>query len=287
MLRLLTVHAHPDDESSKGAATLARYAADGVDVLVATCTGGERGRVLNPRLDTPDVAADLPAIRRAEMAEAKRILGVGQRFLGFVDSGLPADGEALPADCFALVPLPVAVRALVALIREFRPQVVITYDPTGGYPHPDHIRTHQVSVAAFDAAGDPAAYQDAGQVWQPAKLYYQGAYSKQWFQTLHDALTARGLPSRIGPVLDDWPADAPDLVLTTRVPCAEYFATRDQALFAHRTQVDPDHPMFAHPRELEREVWPTEDYHLARSLVPGHGPADGPEDDLFAGLRSD
>ncbi|WP_067490350.1 mycothiol conjugate amidase Mca [Actinomadura hibisca] len=277
-LRLLTVHAHPDDESSKGAATLARYAAEGVDVLVATCTGGERGDVLNPALDRPEVRADLPAIRRAEMAAAREILGVRQRFLGFVDSGL---GEP-PDGCFAVQPLEKAAAPLVALIREFRPHVVVTYDETGGYPHPDHIKTHQVTVDAFDAAADPARYPDAGAPWRPLKLYYQGALSRAWFQTLHDAMTERGIDSAVGPLLAEWPDTAPTLDITTRVPCAEYFATRDRALLAHATQIDPNAGFMLHPRDIERAVWPTEDYHLARSTIP----AELPEDDLFAGLRS-
>ena len=158
-LRLLSVHAHPDDESSKGAATLARYAAEGVDVLVATCTGGERGDILNPAVDTAETRAGLPAIRRREMAAAARILGVRQRFLGLVDSGLR---EPLPEGCFAALPLAEAAAPLVAVIREFRPHVVITYDESGGYPHPDHIRTHEVTVEAFSAAADPARYPGAG-----------------------------------------------------------------------------------------------------------------------------
>ncbi|MCP2167318.1 mycothiol conjugate amidase Mca [Goodfellowiella coeruleoviolacea] len=280
-LRLMSVHAHPDDESSKGAATLAKYAAEGVDVLVVTCTGGERGDVLNPAMDRPDVRANLAEIRRAEMAAARQILGVRQQFLGFVDSGLPAAGEALPADCFAVQPLAEATERLVGLIREFRPHVVITYDPTGGYPHPDHVRTHQVTAAAFASAGDGTHYPAAGEPWQPLKLYYHGALSRAWFQTMHDALTARGLDSGMREVLAEFPEDAPALEITTRVPCAEHFATRDRALLAHATQIDPDAGFMRHDRDVERQVWPTEDYHLARS----HVEVTLPEDDLFTGVR--
>src|SRR5450432_3985873 len=147
-LRLMAVHAHPDDESSKGAAAMARYVRDGVDVLVCTLTGGERGDILNKAMDRPEVRADLPAVRRAEMARAREILGVDQQFLGFTDSGLP-EGDPLPplpAGCFALEPLEAAARPLVAAVREFRPHVMLTYDENGGYPHPDHIMTHKVSV---------------------------------------------------------------------------------------------------------------------------------------------
>ncbi|MEW9554156.1 mycothiol conjugate amidase Mca [Nonomuraea sp. NPDC050783] len=280
-LRLMSVHAHPDDESSKGAATLAKYAAEGVDVLVVTCTGGERGDVLNPALDRPGVRERLPAIRRAEMAAARRILGVRQHFLGFVDSGLPAPGEPLPAGCFALAPLEEAAGRLVALVRAFRPHVVVTYDETGGYPHPDHVRTHEVTVAAFDAAGDPGRFPGTGEPWRPAKLYYHGALSAAWFRTMHEALTARGLDSGMAAVLAELPGDAPAVAPTTRVPCAEYFEVRDRALLAHATQIDPHAGFMRHDRDVEREVWPTEDYRLARS----HVATTLPEDDLFAGLR--
>ncbi|MFJ2867544.1 mycothiol conjugate amidase Mca [Kitasatospora sp. NPDC087314] len=283
-LRLLSVHAHPDDESSKGAATLARYAAEGVDVLVATCTGGERGSVLNPALDRPEVRADLTRIRREEMAAARDILGVRQQFLGFVDSGMPGPEEPLPEGCFAAQPVAVAAAPLVALIRQFRPQVVVTYDETGGYPHPDHVMTHQVTVEAVEAAADPDRHAEAGEPWQVAKLYYHLALSRAWFQTLHDAMTERGVASGMGELLAGWPDTRPALATTTRVACAEQFAVRDAAMLAHATQVEPGVAFMAHPRDIEREVWPTEDYHLARSRVPGAG--EWPETDLFAGLRS-
>ncbi|MGW1178059.1 mycothiol conjugate amidase Mca [Kitasatospora sp. NPDC002543] len=285
-LRLLSVHAHPDDESSKGAATLAMYAAEGVDVLVATCTGGERGSVLNPAMDRPEVRADIARVRREEMAAAREILGVRQEFLGFVDSGMPGPGEPLPVGCFAAHPVELAAVPLVALIREFRPQVVVTYDETGGYPHPDHVMTHRVTVAAVEAAADRHRHPEAGEPWQVSKLYYHLALSRAWFRALHEAMTERGVPSGMGELLADWPDTPPALATTTRVACAEQFAVRDAAMLAHATQVQPGVAFMAHPRDIEREVWPTEDYHLARSLVPGPGPG-GIETDLFAGLRAD
>src|SRR5919202_4017595 len=167
-LRLMAVHAHPDDESSKGAAATARYVAEGCEVMVVSCTGGERGDILNPALQgSPEVARDVAGLRRMEMAAAAEALGIQHVWLGFVDSGLP-EGDPLPPlppGCFALTPLHVAAEPLVRVMRQFRPQVVTTYDENGGYPHPDHIMCHRISVIAFDAAGDPDAYPDAGEPW--------------------------------------------------------------------------------------------------------------------------
>ncbi|GAA3059848.1 mycothiol conjugate amidase Mca [Pseudonocardia yunnanensis] len=282
-LRLMAVHAHPDDESSKGAATMARYVAEGHEVMVVTCTGGEAGSILNPAMDRPGVLDDLPAVRRAEMAHAAEILGVEHRWLGFVDSGLP-EGDPkppLPEGCFAVQDLEVATRPLVALMREFRPHVVITYDETGGYPHPDHIRCHEISVAAFDAAGDPDLYPGTGEPWQPLKLYYSHGFSKKRMVLFHEALLARGLESPYHEWLQNW-ADRPDASerVTTRVQCGDWFEVRDRALLAHETQIDPTSRWFFVPLDIQREVWPTEDYELVRSFVD----SPTPEDDLFTGV---
>ena len=287
-LRLMAVHAHPDDESSKGAASMAKYAAEGVDVLVVTCTGGERGSVLNPKLDRPDVWENIATIRREEMERAREILGVRQAWLGFVDSGYP-EGDPpppLPEGCFALLPVEEAAGPLVALIREFRPHVVTTYDEDGGYPHPDHVMCHKISVAAFDAAGDPDRYPDAGEPWQPLKLYYHMGHSRARFVALHEWFLAAGLESPYGEWLEHWdPEHDKGHRVTTRVECGDWFEVRDDALRAHATQVDPDGFWFRVPLEVQRKVWPTEDFELVRSLVPAQL-ADGEvEDDLFADVR--
>ena len=283
-LRLMAVHAHPDDESSKGAAATARYVAEGVQVLVVTCTGGERGSVLNPKLDRPEVWANIAEIRRAEMDAARSILGIEQAWLGFVDSGLP-EGDPLPPlpeGCFGLMDVATAAKPLIKLMREFRPHVVTTYDENGGYPHPDHIMCHKVSVAAFDAAGDPERYPELGEPWQPLKLYYNSGWSKARMLALHEGMLAEGLESPYGEWLEKWEdrADRGDKI-TTRVDCGEYFHVRDDALRAHATQVDPDGFWFHVPMELQQRVWPTEDFELVRSLVD----SPVPESDLFAGVR--
>jgi mycothiol S-conjugate amidase len=281
----MAVHAHPDDESSKGAATMARYVRKGAEVLVCTMTGGERGDILNKAMERPDIRANLASVRRAEMARAREILGVEQRFMGFTDSGLP-EGDPLPPlpeGCFALEPLETAARPLVQAVREFRPHVLLTYDENGGYPHPDHIKTHQVSVEAFEAAGDPDRYPGTGEPWQPLKLYYFVTFHLAKFTALHEQMVQLGLESPYGKRLEEWKQDPerPPLEITTKVPCADYFEVRDQALIAHATQIDPESSWFACPIEVQRAGWPTEDYHLARSLVD----TEIPEDDLFAGVR--
>jgi mycothiol S-conjugate amidase len=283
-LRLMAVHAHPDDESSKGAATMAKYVAEGVDVLVVTCTGGERGSVLNPKLDRPDVWENIAEIRKQEMAAARAILGVDQAWLGFVDSGLP-EGDPLPPlpeGCFGRQDVEQAAAPLVGLMRSFRPHVVTTYDETGGYPHPDHVMCHKISVAAFDAAGDPARHPEQGEPWQPLKLYYDIGFSRARVSALHEAMLAAGLESPYQEWLERW-EDREDKGprVTTRVECADYFPVRDDALRAHATQVDPDGFWFHVPMEVQRKAWPTEDFQLVRSFVD----SPLPESDLFAGVR--
>ena len=290
-LRLMAVHAHPDDESSKGAATMARYVREGIDVMVCTMTGGERGDVLNPAMDRPEVKANMARIRQEEMAKARDILGVQQRFMGFVDSGLP-EGDPkppLPDGSFALVPLAEAAAPLVKAVREFRPHVILTYDENGGYPHPDHIKNHQVTVEAFEAAADPDRYPEAGEPWQPLKLYYFVSFHQAKYVALHEEMLRRGQDSPYEKIFAQWEERARkraelgirQLEITTRIDTADYLEIRDQALLAHATQIDPNSAWFDCPLDVQRAAWPTEDYHLARSLVD----TELPEDDLFAGVR--
>ena len=284
-LRLMAVHAHPDDESSKGAATTARYADQGLEVLVVTCTGGERGAVLNPQYPAIEGGIDaMRAIRRTEMAAAANALGVRQHMLGFVDSGLP-EGDPLPPlppGCFALTPLEQATAPLVELVREFRPHVMTTYDPSGGYPHPDHVMCHRVSVEAFETAADVERYRGRGDPWRPLKLYYNHGFSMARMRAMHEALIASGRESPFGEWIGSRQArESPERTVTTQIECAAWFPRRDDALRAHATQIDPDGFFFAIPREVEAQTWPYEDFELAVS----HVPTTLPEDDLFAGIR--
>lgn len=288
--RLLAVHAHPDDESSKGAATLAHYAAAGVRVLVVTCTGGERGDVINPKMkDLDGITERIHQIRSDEMSRAVEILGIEHRWLGFIDSGFPQIDEAtgivpsVPDGSFAATPIEISGSALVEIVRNFRPHVMTTYDELGGYPHPDHIRAHQVALHAYEVAGDPAFYQDAGEPWQPLKLYYNQQFPLERMIALDAAMRERGLTSPYGERIAKYEQSRPTRI-TTHVRCAEFFDQREQALRAHATQVDFDGPWFACPIEIQQSVWPTEEYELARSKV---GSVDVVESDLFADLQLD
>ncbi|WP_181421539.1 MULTISPECIES: mycothiol conjugate amidase Mca [unclassified Curtobacterium] len=288
--RLLAVHAHPDDESSKGAATAAKYVADGAQVLVVSCTGGEAGDILNEQLpDTAKARAhrDMAGFRRTEMAAAQAALGIDHVWLGYHDSGLPdaEKGETVRPGTFATVPLEYSTEALVRVIRRFRPHVLVTYDENGGYPHPDHIRTHEVSVAAWRDAADPETYPDAGPAWSVSKLYYERTMNPRRITAFHEALREREPDNPLLEQLGEWVerfADRPDLA-TSHVDVHEYFDARDAALRAHASQVPPDSPFFFWPNDLLAEVWPTEDYQLVESRVP----TELPESDLFAGIPSE
>lgn len=318
-LCLLTVHAHPDDEASKGAATVARYHAEGVRTVLVCCTGGEEGDILNPAMDTPEVRADLPAVRRRELQAATDAIGYDEVvLLGYRDSGMPDSEANADPRCFARAPLDEAVGRLVAVVRRERPQVIVTYDEDQrGYPHPDHLRVHEISVLAFEAAGDPAAYPEAGPAWQPAKLYYVG-WSSARVLAMHEKFRELGIES---PFDDEWlqRATSNTRTYTTVIDVGDHTDVRRAALLAHATQIDPTSPFwFGLPPEVARGVHPVDEYVLARrarhpgavdgerrgvaggdevddaAFDPGSlhlgadvGGADGApvEDDLFAGVR--
>jgi mycothiol S-conjugate amidase len=281
-LCVMTVHAHPDDESSKGAPTIAKYHAEGVKTVLVCCTGGEEGDILNPALDRDDVRADLPAIRARELAEATAIIGYDHvQMLGYRDSGMAGSPSNQHSDSFARADATEVLEKLVRLIRHHRPQVVVGYDDEEFYPHPDHLRVHDVTLEAVDAASDAAAYADAGEPWQVAKVYYT-VWSLQKLKTLHEGLLAIGADS---PFPEEFfsSADA-DSRITTRVDVTGWFQVRNEALRAHATQIDPNSPIwFGLPEEELRELFGEDDYRLARS-IPEIGFEDD-ETDLFRGLR--
>ncbi len=297
-LCLLTVHAHPDDEASKGAGTVARYHAGGVHTVLVCCTGGEEGEVLNPAMDTPEVHARIAELRAEELARAAAIIGYDEVvMLGYRDSGMAGSESNDNPLCFARAPYDEAVERLVQVVRRTRPQVMVIYgDDQSGYPHPDHLRVHEIGLAAYEAAGDPKRYRDAGAAWQPRKLYYT-MFSVQRFREVHEKFEELGLES---PFDEEWRKRWKDVsaeAVTTSVDISDFADVRRESLLAHATQVDPKSPFwFGLPPEVMRSIHPYDDYRLARTAVPGQGPEDPPiidvspaldgeaEGDLFAGL---
>ena len=287
-LCLLTVHAHPDDEASKGAGSVARYHAEGVHTVLVTCTGGEVGEILNPAMDRPGVRERLNQIRREELDAAAAIIGYDEVvLLGYRDSGMPGAPDNADPRSFAQAPLEEAVERLVAVIRRVLPQVVVTYpEDQSGYPHPDHLRSHEVTTAAFAAAGDPQLYPDAGPPWAPQKLYWV-TWSARRIQRTHEAYLRLGLESPYDEErLDRAAAALAAATATTVIDISGYTAVQADALRAHATQVDPtSRHWFGLPPGVAETVWPYDEYVLAEDRTGRPAPGPGGEDDLFAGVR--
>ncbi|MHB1534380.1 MAG: mycothiol conjugate amidase Mca [Acidimicrobiales bacterium] len=289
-LCLMCVHAHPDDEASKGAGTVARYHEQGVHTVLVTCTGGEQGEILNPAMDKPGIRERLAEVRRDELARAAAIIGYDEVvWLGYRDSGMPDTPANADSRSFAQAPLDEAVGRLVAVIRRSRPQVVVTYpQDQRGYLHPDHLRVNEISELAFDAAGDPDRYGWAGPVWQPLKLYYV-TWSATRMRLTHERFLALGLESpfseeRLARLASAAETDAaPDAPPRTVIDIAGYAHVQREGLLAHATQVDPTSPhWFGLPPDEADRLYPYDEYVLARDLTGSFGP----EDDLFAGVGS-
>ncbi len=288
-LCLLAVHAHPDDEASKGAPTIARYHAAGVRTVLVTCTGGEEGDILNPAMDLPGVRERLEALRREELDRAAAIIGYDEVvLLGYRDSGMPGSPANADPRSFAAAPLDEAAGRLVEVIRRARPQVVITYPAEqSAYPHPDHLRVAEVCGLAFDAAGDPDRYPEAGPPWQPLRLCSVRWPAKR-IRAMHEKFLELGLESpytegRMARLLDAEVRDAagtpgPAVLVDVR----GFAAVTRQALLAHATQVDPTSPhWFGLPPEVADEIYPYDEYEIVRDLT-GAAETSG---DLFAGIE--
>src|SRR5580704_19512844 len=228
-LCLLTVHAHPDDEASKGPATVARYAAEGVRTVLVCCTGGEQGDILNPAMDTPEVRADLAGVRMRELAEAARIIGYDEVvLLGYRDSGMPDTEANADPRSFAQAPLDEAVGRLVEVIRRVRPQVVVTYPADQeGYPHPDHLRVYEITGPAVEAAADPSASVGSGEPWRVSKIYYS-AWSRARIEAMHEKFLELGLESPYDASWFERPSQ--DQLITTRVDTSKVADVRRRAL---------------------------------------------------------
>lgn len=290
---ILTVHAHPDDEASKGAPTLAKYKADGAHTVLVCCTGGEEGDLQNPSLREPgqpfhgltpeEEKALVASMRPAELAASAAVIGFDEVvMLGYRDSGMPDSEANGHPGCFAMADLDEATGRLVAIIRRTRPQVIITYnDDQQGYLHPDHLRVHDISVLAFDRAGDPAWCPELGEPFTPSKLYYT-TWSRRRMVALHEGLLRHRGES---PFDDKW-FERPnhDHRITTRVDVRGFMWARTKSLLAHATQVDPNEPFwFGLDESALTDTYPWEDWILARSHV-GPIPEPDAEDDLFAGI---
>ncbi|WP_448625216.1 N-acetyl-1-D-myo-inositol-2-amino-2-deoxy-alpha-D-glucopyranoside deacetylase [Geodermatophilus sp. URMC 64] len=291
--RILLVHAHPDDESINNGATMARYVAEGVGVTLLTCTLGEEGEVLVPELAqlAADQADQLGGYRISELSAAMAALGVtDHRWLGgagrYRDSGMMGTAANQHPRAFWNADLEEAAAHAVAVVREVRPQVVVTYDENGGYGHPDHIQAHRVAMRAVEAAADPDFHPELGEPWQVAKVYWC-ALPRSVVQQGIAAMAELGEASPFEGLGDIEEVDfvVPDELITAAVDARAHAHRKDAALRAHPTQITVDGPFFALSNNLGQEVLGTEYYRLVRGERGPAGPGEqGWEDDLFAGL---
>ena len=277
-LSILTVHAHPDDESSKGPGTIRRYADAGIRTTLVCCTGGEAGDILNPAMDRPEIIDNLHQVRQGELEAAADIIGYGEIvWLGYRDSGMPDSEHNRHPEAFANADMHEAVGRLVEIIRRVKPQVIVTYpEDQSRYPHPDHLQVTAITLPAWDAAGDPDAYPELGEPWTPSKLYCT-MWSRRRMLEVHEAFGRLELES---PFDEKW-FDRPDQDDLITASIAVDNSIRRRSLLAHATQVDPSSPFwFGLPDDVQDAIHPFEDYMLMRSRIE----VVAPEDDLFAGL---
>ncbi|MFF3602317.1 N-acetyl-1-D-myo-inositol-2-amino-2-deoxy-alpha-D-glucopyranoside deacetylase [Streptomyces sp. NPDC002463] len=287
--RLLLVHAHPDDESINNGATMARYAAEGALVTLVTCTLGEEGEVIPPDLAhlAPDREDRLGPHRVGELAAAMTELGVtDHRFLGgpgrFRDSGMMGAEQNKRPGAFWSTDVDTAAPHLVEVVRETRPQVLITYDPDGGYGHPDHIQAHRVATRAAELAADASYRPDLGPAHTIAKIYWNRVprpVAEAAFARLH----AEGSAFPAVAAIDDVPGVVDEDRITAEIAAdPAYTARKTAAMAAHATQVAVDGPFFALSNDLGQPIFTTEYYELV------HGTSGAPEGeretDLFAGV---
>jgi N-acetyl-1-D-myo-inositol-2-amino-2-deoxy-alpha-D-glucopyranoside deacetylase len=291
--RLLLIHAHPDDEAINNGATMARYVAEGAQVTLLTCTLGEEGEVLVPELAqlAADQADQLGGYRIGELTAAMAALGVtDHRWLGgagrYRDSGMMGTPANEHPRAFWNADLEEAAAHAVAVVRELRPQVLVTYDEKGGYGHPDHIQAHRVAMRAVEAAADPGFRPELGEPWQVDKVYWC-AMPRSVVQQGIDAMKGMGEDSPFAGLgdIEEVPFVVPDESIAAAVDARRYADRKDAALRAYPTQITVDGPFFALSNNLGQEVLGTEYYRLVRGErgAAGDNPH-GWEDDLFAGL---
>ncbi len=288
--RVLFVHAHPDDETINNGATMARYAAEGVGVTLLTCTLGEEGEVLVPELAGLSVeeADQLGGYRISELARAMQELGVtDSRFLGgagrWRDSGMMGTPANEHARAFWRADPEEICAAAVQVIRDVRPQVLVTYDENGGYGHPDHIQAHRVAMSAFDAAADPEYRPELGPAWSIIKAYWC-AIPISAMRAAVEAMRAAGEDFFDVTDPEDMPMGTPDALVTTAVDAREHLPAKMAAMRAHATQILVDGRIFALSNNIANQAFAVEYYQLVRGQRGPAGDPAGHEDDLFSGL---
>lgn len=277
---ILALHAHPDDESSKGASTIAKLVNEGVRAVLVTATGGEAGDILNPAVDTRYVREHLADVRSAELREAARIIGFDHvEMLGYRDSGMPDSLDNARPDAFCNQPIDDILGRMVEIVRRERPDVVLGYDAHEFYPHPDHLRIHDLTLQIVDASRDRDRFPDAGDPWQVSKVYAP-IFTRARLQALDEAMIAESGESPFANWLTRLDGYEEPSRRTIRYNVSGYIEQGRDALRAHRTQVDPDGFWFSVPTELVESVYPWEDFELLYSVLPW----DVGETDLFSGL---
>ncbi len=282
-LTLMVVHAHPDDEAIGTGGTFARYAAEGIRTVLVTCTLGEEGEIVDAELNTPANKARLAEIRYNELRAAVAHLGIGHlEVLPYRDSGMIGTPSNQHPESFAQADLHEATGRLVRLIRQYRPQVLVTYNEQGGYGHPDHIMAHKMTLAAWDAAGDAGQYPAAGVPWTPQKLYYISSRRALWLKTW-TTMRERGLPTPMDTPDFDPSRFVDDPRVTTTLDIKPYLPQKLAALRAHRTQIRSDWMWLGVPEDVREALLYTEHFVRVHTRV---SVPEGDEDDLFAGLRT-
>ncbi len=286
--RLLLVHAHPDDESINNGATMAKYAAEGAHVALVTCTLGEEGEVIPPDLAhlAPDREGGLGAHRIGELAAAMKHLGItDHRFLGgpgrFHDSGMMGAEQNHRAGAFWNTDVDEAAGYLVEVIRSLRPQVLITYDPDGGYGHPDHIQAHRVAMRAAELAAEPGYRTELGEPHAIAKIYWNRV-PRPVAERAFAELRAAGTDFPGIAAIDDVPGVVGESDITAEIDGTAYAAAKSAAMRAHATQIAVQGPYFALSNGLGQPIFTTEYYQLA-SGVPAVEPGQR-EHDVFEGV---
>lgn len=277
---ILSLHAHPDDESSKGAATIAKLVDEGARAVLVTATGGEAGDVLNPAMNKPEVLSRLAQVRAEELAIAAGIIGYDTvEMLGFRDSGMPESPDNGRPDAFCNQDFEQVLERVVAIVRRERPSIVFGYDAHEFYPHPDHLRIHELTIQIAAAAADAERFPHAGEPWAISEVYAP-IFTSSRITTLHDAMLERTGDSPFAGWLDRLDGYTDPQRRTMRCDVTGYIERGRDALRAHRTQVDPDGFWFKVPTDVVESVYPWEDFELMYTRLPWNGE----EPELFKGI---